>query len=78
MEPVQLVQPDRETRELTGDEAAFVRELATRRSGLEHWVHEDAAGTPWLLVSLDLVPPGNHHIVATWRVDVDRAGAVGA
>lgn len=31
MEPVQPVQPDRETRELTADEAAFARELAARR-----------------------------------------------
>lgn len=43
--------------------------------GLDYWLHEDPDGTPWMLVSLDIMRGGV--IVAAPRIDIDTNGARG-
>lgn len=50
-------------------EARFFRELGKRVPGLEDWYHQDADGTPWMMVSLTFGPPGL--AVGTLRLDYD-------
>ncbi len=42
---------------------------------LDVWLHEDGAGTPWMMLSLDESDAGA--IRRTWRVDVDEEGVRG-
>jgi hypothetical protein len=59
-----------EAREPTTDERDFARELSARVADLSFWLHTDADGKPWLLVSKDLARAGA--ILAVPRVDFDR------
>ena len=43
--------------------------------GLIYWLHQDADGIPWLLVSRDF--PGNDVIRDTLRLDFDATGIKG-
>ena len=43
--------------------------------GLIYWLHQDADGIPWLLVSRDF--PGNDVIRDTLRLDFDTTGIKG-
>ena len=59
----------------TPAEAVFAAELHRRLPGLQYWLHADADGTPWLLVSLDIVKNGG--VQDTLRLDFDAAGICG-
>jgi len=50
-------------------EARFFRELSRRVRGLDEWYHQDADGTPWMLVSYTCGPVGV--AVGTLRLDYD-------
>jgi hypothetical protein len=55
--------------EPTTDEVAFFEDLSKLIPGLHDWYHEDANGSPWMVVSYDFVV--NHAIRATLRLDYD-------
>jgi hypothetical protein len=59
----------------TPGEVVFVEALNALMSRLAYWLHEDADGTPWLLVSFDFVE-GNT-VRDTLRLDFDAAGIKG-
>jgi hypothetical protein len=50
-------------------EARFFRELSKRVRGLDDWYHQDAGGTPWMIVSYTFVADGL--AVGTIRLDYD-------
>jgi hypothetical protein len=56
-------------RPLTKDEAEFLSLLYTDRPWLDVWRHQDADGTPWLIVSHDFTR--GKHILRTLRLDFD-------
>ena len=49
--------------------------LNVRWPGLACWLHQDADGTPWLLVARDF--PGNDVVHDTLRLDFDATGING-
>jgi hypothetical protein len=53
----------------TPGEAEFLALLKERVSGVDDWYHEDADGTPWMIVSYDFVVA--NAVRATLRVDFD-------
>jgi hypothetical protein len=59
----------------TGEESAFAEALNALQPGLDYWLHQDADGTPWLLISLDFTQAGTVH--DTLRLDFDVAGIRG-
>ena len=59
----------------TAAELAFATSLNALAPGLDHWLHADDDGTPWLLVSLDLVE--GHVVRNTLRLDFDSRGIRG-
>ncbi|MBN6039632.1 hypothetical protein [Amycolatopsis sp. 195334CR] len=61
--------------EPTSAELAFASSLNVLVPGLDYWLHADADGTPWLLVSLDLVE--GQSIRDTLRLDFDDDGIRG-
>jgi len=61
--------------EPTQFEAEFASALDRRHPGLDYWLHKDPDGTPWMVVSLDIIRGGG--IVAVPRIDIDRNGARG-
>jgi hypothetical protein len=64
-----------ENRELTDEETEFLTALLSGRSWLDVWRHEDADGTPWVIISLDLLKEGT--IVETHRLDFDGSEIAG-
>ncbi|WP_052314579.1 hypothetical protein [Nocardia thailandica] len=66
-------------RERDGDpteaELVFATSLDALFPGLEYWLHADDDGTPWLLVSLDIVE--ENAIRGTLRLDFDDHGIRG-
>jgi hypothetical protein len=62
-------------RELTKPETAFLAAILPDRPWLHVWRHEDADGTPWLIVSLDIAQDGA--IARTWRLDFDGDSILG-
>jgi hypothetical protein len=64
-----------EAREPTAAERDFAEDLSERLAGLDFWLHADADGEPWLLVSMDLTRHGA--VVAVPRIDFDAQGARG-
>jgi hypothetical protein len=61
--------------EPTGAELAFATVLNALAPGLDYWLHADGDGTPWLLVSLDLIE--GRSVRATLRLDFDDRGIRG-
>jgi hypothetical protein len=61
--------------EPTEAEIAFATSLTAMTPGLDYWLHADDDGTPWLLVSLDLID-GNV-VQSTLRLDFDGRGIRG-
>ncbi|GGS43118.1 hypothetical protein [Actinokineospora fastidiosa] len=59
----------------TAAELAFMTALAALVPGLDYWLHADDDGTPWLLVSLDIVEGDS--IRDTLRLDFDERGIRG-
>lgn len=59
----------------THAELAFATSLNALVPGLDYWLHVDDDGTPWLLVSSDLVEGGI--VSATLRLDFDKRGIRG-
>lgn len=59
----------------TDAELAFAMSLNTLVAGLDYWLHNDDDGTPWLLVSLDLVE--DNAVRDTLRLDFDERGIRG-
>lgn len=59
----------------TAEELAFTTSLNALAPGLDYWLHADDDGTPWLLVSLDLIQ--EHVIRDTLRLDFDARGLRG-
>lgn len=59
----------------TEAELAFATSLNAQTPGLDYWLHSDDDGTPWLLVSLDLIE-GNT-VQNTLRLDFDSRGIRG-
>jgi hypothetical protein len=64
-----------EPRQLTDREVTFLAALLRDRPWLDVWRHEDDDGTPWLIVSLDVVE--DRTIVDTWRLDFDGSSILG-
>jgi hypothetical protein len=59
-----------EPRDLTPAEEAFLQRLLVDRPPyLDVWLHTDADGTPWMLISMDLVEAGA--VRDTLRLDFD-------
>ncbi len=56
-------------------EAEIARALDRLHPGLDYWLHKDRDGTPWMVVSLDIIRGGG--IVAVPRIDIDVNGARG-
>ncbi len=56
-------------------EAEIAGALDRLHPGLDYWLHEDPDGTPWMVVSLDIIRGGG--IVAVPRIDIDTSGARG-
>ena len=54
----------------TGQEASFFAALCDRVPNLQDWYHTDADGTPWMIVSYDLVV--DNVVRATLRLDYDE------
>lgn len=59
----------------TPGERAFLGDLLPERPWLDVWPREDADGTPWLCVSLDLTR--DNKIIKTARIDFDGSCARG-
>jgi hypothetical protein len=59
----------------TVSELTFATSLNALVPGLDYWLHADDDGTPWLLVSLDLIE-GNT-VRNTLRLDFDSRGIRG-
>jgi hypothetical protein len=59
----------------TEAELVFATSLNALAPGLDYWLHADDDGTPWLLVSLDLIE-GNT-VQSTLRLDFDSRGIRG-
>ena len=59
----------------TRAELQFAGELERLFPGLDYWLHEDADGVAWLLVSTDFVV--DNAVRDTLRLDVDAAGIRG-
>ena len=57
------------TRPPTQDEPHFIAEVQRLVPGVQDWYHEDADGTPWVIVSYDVMGPNG--IADTLRVDYD-------
>lgn len=64
-----------EDRELTDAEVEFLTALLPGRSWLDAWRHQDADGTPWLIVSFDV--SNERSIVETHRLDFDGSAIAG-
>jgi len=64
-----------ERKQPTHAESAFAEALNALWPGLIYWLHQDADGIPWLLVSLDF--PGNDVVRDTLRLDFDATGIKG-
>lgn len=61
--------------EPTAAELTFARALNALVPGLDYWLHADDDGTPWLLVSLDLLE--GDAVRDTLRLDFDDHGIRG-
>ncbi|MGK3208471.1 hypothetical protein [Amycolatopsis sp. MEPSY49] len=61
--------------EPTQAELAFATSLNALLPRLDYWLHADDDGTPWLLVSLDLIE--GRTVSATLRLDFDGRGIRG-
>jgi hypothetical protein len=61
--------------EPTPAEVAFAEALDALLPRLNYWLHEDADGTPWLLVSFDFAEGNVVH--DTLRLDFDAGGIKG-
>ncbi|MEU8418738.1 hypothetical protein AB0C24_38555 [Amycolatopsis japonica] len=61
--------------EATRAERAFAMSLDTLVPGLDYWLHADDDGTPWLLVSQDIVE--GDAVRDTLRLDFDARGIRG-
>ena len=61
--------------EPTDLEAEITSALDRLHPGLDYWLHKDPDGTPWMVVSLDIIRGGG--IVAVPRIDIDANGARG-
>ncbi|GAB2794291.1 hypothetical protein [Amycolatopsis magusensis] len=59
----------------TEAELAFATSLNALVPRLDYWLHADDDGTPWLLVSLDVIE--GHAIRDTLRLDFDDSGIRG-
>ena len=59
----------------TAAESAFAEALDALVPCFDYWLHEDADGTPWLLVSLDFTEGNVVH--DTLRLDFDATGVSG-
>ncbi|RSN60572.1 hypothetical protein DMH01_14825 [Amycolatopsis sp. WAC 04182] len=59
----------------TKAERVFAISLDALVPGLDYWLHADGDGTPWLLVSLDVVE--DNAVLATLRLDFDERGIRG-
>ncbi|MCR6488866.1 hypothetical protein M8542_39165 [Amycolatopsis sp. OK19-0408] len=59
----------------TDRERDFMAALDALLPGLDYWLHADDDGTPWLMVSLDLVE--DDRITAVLRLDFDDRGMRG-
>lgn len=59
----------------TKAERVFAILLDALVPGLDYWLHADDDGTPWLLVSLDIVE--DNAVLATLRLDFDERGIRG-
>ncbi|SES40523.1 hypothetical protein [Lentzea albida] len=59
----------------TVSELTFATSLNALAPGLEFWLHADDDGTPWLLVSLDLIEGDT--VRDTLRLDFDSRGIRG-
>ncbi|MGW7532415.1 hypothetical protein [Amycolatopsis sp. NPDC054798] len=59
----------------TEAERVFALSLDALVPGLDYWLHADDDGTPWLLISLDIVE--DNAVLATLRLDFDERGIRG-
>jgi hypothetical protein len=62
-------------RQPTPAESSFADALNVLQPGLDYWLHQDADGIPWLLVSLDFTEANVVH--DTLRLDFDGTGIQG-
>jgi hypothetical protein len=62
-------------RQPTPAESSFADALNALQPGLDYWLHQDADGIPWLLVSLDFTEANAVH--DTLRLDLDGDGIRG-
>ncbi|TDP96794.1 hypothetical protein [Labedaea rhizosphaerae] len=59
----------------TDAELAFATTLNELLPGLDYWLYADDDGTPWLLVSLDIID--DNAVLDTLRLDFDERGIRG-
>lgn len=62
-------------RQPTPAESSFADALNALQPGLDYWLHQDADGIPWLLVSLDFTEANVVH--DNLRLDFDGTGIRG-
>jgi hypothetical protein len=62
-------------REPTQSERKFLHHLSSQVPGIQDWYHQDADGSPWMMVSYDFTD--GRGIVATLRLDFDGARLAG-